>query len=222
MAKYLNTTAINFELENLIKSSTKFLILISPYLKIAPRLKDLIKHQSSKVPIIIVYGKEELKDKELAWFKSCSNIRLHYCSNLHGKCYINQSSAILSSMNLYDFSQINNNEMGILINTKDDREAITDAYEDAKYLISISDVVSDSISSKDDQDDIVTLKLTSSKIAKKHKLTTPDFIEKMLELGFLEAKGDKHHITDKAKGIGAEFKRGRFGFYFLWPDIDFF
>ncbi len=33
--------------------------------------------------------------------------------NLHAKCYLNEKAAIITSMNLYDFSQVNNNEMGV-------------------------------------------------------------------------------------------------------------
>ena len=38
-----------------------------------------------------------------------------FCKNLHAKCYLNESTCIISSLNLYEFSQVNNNEMGVLI-----------------------------------------------------------------------------------------------------------
>lgn len=42
MAKFLSTTSLNFYLEELIKKSSKNLILISPYLRINARLKELL------------------------------------------------------------------------------------------------------------------------------------------------------------------------------------
>ena len=43
MAKLLKTTSLNFFLEELIKKSTKNLILVSPYLKINARIRDLLE-----------------------------------------------------------------------------------------------------------------------------------------------------------------------------------
>ncbi len=51
-------------------------------------------------------------------------VRLSFCKNLHAKCYLNESECIISSLNLYEFSQINNNEMGILIRKYEDSRGI--------------------------------------------------------------------------------------------------
>ena len=42
-------------------------------------------------------------------------IRTSYCKNLHAKCYLNGNRALLTSMNLYEFSQVNNHEIGVLV-----------------------------------------------------------------------------------------------------------
>ena len=47
-------------------------------------------------------------------------VRISFCKNLHAKCYLNEESCIVSSLNLYEFSQVNNNEMGILISKDED------------------------------------------------------------------------------------------------------
>ena len=58
------------------------------------------------MPIIIVFGKDELAKSEQVWINALSNVRLHFCKNLHAKCYMNQHAALIGSMNLYEFSHI--------------------------------------------------------------------------------------------------------------------
>ena len=41
----------------------------------------------------------------------------------------------------YEFSQVNNNEMGILVRKYEDNEVFKDAYEEAQRIIRISDEV---------------------------------------------------------------------------------
>jgi hypothetical protein len=54
---------------------------------------------------------------------------MYFSKNLHAKCYLNEKKMIISSMNLYEFSQQNNKEMGILIERAN--EADSQVYEDA-------------------------------------------------------------------------------------------
>ena len=42
MAKFLNTSATNYFLEELIKTARERLIIISPYLKLNTRIKELL------------------------------------------------------------------------------------------------------------------------------------------------------------------------------------
>ena len=43
MSKFLNTSATNFYLEKLIKNARERLILISPFLKLNDRIKELLE-----------------------------------------------------------------------------------------------------------------------------------------------------------------------------------
>ena len=45
-------------------------------------------------------------------------------------------------MNLYDFSQQNNEEMGILVTRQDDPELFSAIYEDARRIVRIADTLS--------------------------------------------------------------------------------
>jgi len=126
MAKFLETQAISNELMRLIKDAKDKIILVSPYLKVNSQIQERLKTKSkigTMSEIVIVYGKSELKKTELDWIKDIEDLKVIEKLNLHAKCYINEDRAIICSMNLYDYSQQNNIEMGILITRKEDEEA---------------------------------------------------------------------------------------------------
>ena len=146
MAKFLDTTGISYHLETIIKNSTKRLVLISPFLKINDRIKDLLEDKDRlKIDIRVVYGKNELKPEESNWLNSKNSIRTSFCKNLHAKCYLNSNEALVTSMNLYEFSQNNNNEMGIYVKKDEDESLYNDIHEEANRLIRISEEVKISI-----------------------------------------------------------------------------
>ena len=58
MVKFLTTTGISHELEEIIKGAQQELTLVSPYIKVNQRLLDFIKDVNQRgVPLTIVYGK---------------------------------------------------------------------------------------------------------------------------------------------------------------------
>lgn len=142
MAKFLNTSATNYFLEELIKDAKERLILISPFLKLNDRIKELLTDKNRlKIDVRIVYGKSELQPEEISWLKELTYIRTSFCKNLHAKCYLNEEMCIIASLNLYEFSQVNNNEMGVLIRRAEDSELYRDAYDEAQRIIRISEEV---------------------------------------------------------------------------------
>ena len=226
MAKFLNTSAINYFLEELIKNAKDRLILISPFLKLNDRIKELLEDKNRlKIDVRIVYGKSELQPNEINWLKGLTYIRTSYCKNLHAKCYLNEEVCIISSLNLYEFSQINNNEMGVLVNRIDDADVYKDAYEEAQRIIRISDEIRISLEMVDREsevlssDDEKTGKVSTSKLAKKLGLKTDELIAKLVSGGLLEAKDGANHMSTKGAAAGGEFiEKSRFGPYFQWPE----
>lgn len=232
MAKFLNTSATNFFLEELIKNAKERLILISPYLRLNDRIKELLEDKDRlKIDIRIIYGKSDLHPDEIKWLQKLDYVRLSFCKNLHAKCYINESECIISSLNLYEFSQVNNNEMGILVRKDEDQEVFKDAYEEAQRIIRISDEVRitlDEIKTEPvplAESEVTTeessgySKLTTAKLAAKLGLKTPDLFENLVNQGYLNlTENGKHFLTDAGKAMGGEFRTGQFGIYFLWDE----
>ena len=65
MAKFLNTSATNYFLDEMIKSAADRLILISLFLKLNDRIKELLADKNRlKIDVRIVYGKSELQPQE--------------------------------------------------------------------------------------------------------------------------------------------------------------
>lgn len=226
MAKFLNTSATNYFLEELIKDAKDRLILISPFLKLNDRIRELLSDKNRlKIDVRIVYGKSELQPEEINWLKELTYIRTSFCKNLHAKCYLNEELCIVTSLNLYEFSQVNNNEMGVLISRATDPDLYRDTYEEAQRLIRVSDEVRISLErvpvddgTKSDHEE-PNGKVPSSKLGQRLGLKTAELLELLVKLGYLELKDEKHYLTDKGKEIGGEFKMSpRFGPYFLWPD----
>lgn len=231
MAKFLNTSGTNFFLEELIKNAKERLILISPYLRLNDRIKELLEDKDRlKIDIRIVYGKSDLHPDEIKWMQKLDYVRVSFCKNLHAKCYINESECIISSLNLYEFSQVNNNEMGILVRKYEDNEVFKDAYEEAQRIIHISDEVritldevkaeaSPVLEMKESEEEIIFTKLTTAKLAAKVGIKTPDLLEKLVNKGYLNlTENGKHFLTDSGKAIGGEFRTGQYGIYFLWDE----
>lgn len=224
MAKFLNTSATNYFLEEMIKDAKDRLILISPFLKLNDRMKELLADKNRlKIDVRIVYGKSELQPEEISWLKEQTYIRTSFCKNLHAKCYMNEDLCIITSLNLYEFSQINNNEMGVLIHRAEDSELYKDAYEEAQRIIRISDEVRISLErvtnepENKSESEEASGKLTTSKLAQKLGIKTNELNEKLTSLGFLEIREGKHYLTPKGKDAGGEFRMSpRFGSYFLW------
>jgi phosphatidylserine/phosphatidylglycerophosphate/cardiolipin synthase-like enzyme len=223
MAKFLNTSGTNYFLEELIKSASDRLILISPFLKLNDRMKELLIDKNRlKIDVRIVYGKRELQPEEINWLKELTFIRISFCENLHAKCYVNEDTCIITSLNLYQFSQVNNNEMGVFIDRNIDSELYRDTYEEVQRIIRISDEVKMTLEKKPSTDpqEESNDKLTTSKLAKKHGFKTSELLEKMVDSGYLFIDDkEKHKLSDKGKKANAEYiSKARFGGYFLWPE----
>ena len=137
MAKYLDTSQISSELMQLLKEAKEKIILVTFSLQVNNQIQERLKTKSklgTLSEITIIYGNTKLKEKELKWMEEIDDLKVFQKKNLHAKCYINENRAIISSMNLYDYSQTSNIEMGFLIDREKDKEAYESMMEDIADL----------------------------------------------------------------------------------------
>lgn len=230
MAKLANTSATNYYLEEIIRLAHDRLILISPLLKLNDRVKELLEDKNRmKVEIRFVFGKNELPPEEISWLRTLSSVRTNFCKNLHAKCYLNEELCLLTSLNLYEFSQVNNNEMGVLISRDEDAELFQNVADEAQRIIRISDEVrmsfekvkrlsEDNAPATDEEQEGVG-KLSTSRLARKLGLKTQELTNHLVSLGAIEISDGQKQITPLGRRLGGELRvSARFGPYFLWPE----
>lgn len=144
MAKFLTTKGNSYFIEQLIIDAQSELVLVTPFLKLSETLfQRLTDADAEGIRMMLIYGKSELNYDEKEKLFSLENIQILFCKNLHAKCYHNGISMVISSMNLYEFSEQNNREMGIYINKEDDNEIFIEALKEIKSIKNASTLEKD-------------------------------------------------------------------------------
>ena len=143
MAKFLTTRGTSSSLENIINTAERTLVLISPYIKIPETLFPCLKAADKRnVKITLVYGKKgDLDDGVIGQLQQLSNLSLYFDKNLHAKCYFNEASMVITSMNLYTFSELNNREMGVLVSAKEDSSLYDEAVREYQRMVDIAEPI---------------------------------------------------------------------------------
>lgn len=134
MAKYLTNKATQAELEKLIKNAKKTLVLISPYIKLTNTLLARIKACGEKgVQVKIVFRKGKIDLSEFSKLKTIPNTELKAIEDLHSKCYFNEQTLIITSLNLLETSE-KNWEMGVLVDKEEDKDLYEDAVQESRDI----------------------------------------------------------------------------------------
>lgn len=234
MAKFLNTTGVSYHLEELIKTTKDRLILISPYLQFHKRVKDHLENLNiQKRDIRIIYRENKLQVEESNWLESQIGIRTSLCNSLHAKCYLNENEAIVTSMNLYSFSQQNNDEMGIHVTKEKDTDLYNDIYNEVQRLLTISEEIRISVKKvnkeTEEKSEQTIREVQEGKGFSKSELLTTKELSKLIGLSSrkvnswfsankLMYKRDGDWITTKrGKEAGGIEKNGQYGQFVIWP-----
>jgi hypothetical protein len=136
MPQFLTTSGTSHLIEDIIIRAKTELVLITPYLRLSRILLERLTEANNRgVNTKLVYGKVDLHPGERKQLEALTNMELLFLENLHAKCYHNEATLIVSSMNLYEFSEKNNREMGIVLTRRDDEECFADALAEAHSII---------------------------------------------------------------------------------------
>ena len=140
--KFLTTEQIKASIESIVRNSSEFLTIICAYLVIP---NEHIEYLPKIKQVNLIGGKEDtISDQEAELKKKIPRVNIKFVKNLHAKCYMNESTILLPSMNLnkyynptYDISK-DNIEFGLEIH----RNEAEELYESIKKEInSIKDFV---------------------------------------------------------------------------------
>ena len=237
MAEFLDTQGVSYYLKKLINNSSDKLYLISPYLQLNNQLKlSLEDRHKFSIDIIIIYGKvSDINPDDSSWLQSMPGIKLLFHNDLHAKCYFNEKEAIITSMNLYMFSQQNNVEMGIYISKEKDEELYKQVSTEVDRIkrgsehrtISVQKVEKNIIEltkhnsivqdSKTKQSSNVKF-FSATALSKELGISSKDLQYKFEKLKWIEKKNDEWVLTNLGKSKGAEVKRGQYGDYIAYPE----
>ncbi len=135
MAKFLTTVGNSYHIEQVIINAKVQLTLVTPYLKLSRTMIERISDADKKgVKITLIYGKSELAKQERDRLFDLKNIEIYFYEQLHAKCYHNEKMMIISSMNLYEYSEINNREMGIALDKIEDNEIYQEGLDEIESI----------------------------------------------------------------------------------------
>ena len=143
-------------------------------------------------------------------------------------------------MNLYEFSQQNNREMGILIERENeaDKPVYDDAWRDIESILNNATDFSyveapkknekpESIKLEDARPEITTTSkqnnhsgkyLSATALSKELGVSSKELNHKFEKLNWIEKKNDEWVLTSLGKSKGAQMKSGQYGDYIAYPE----
>ncbi len=116
---------------DIISGAKEYVVLVSPYIDLWVHLKTAIEearqHDIRVTLICRPIDKGTLDPQrtrnDLAWLRA-QETTVHVVPNLHAKFYLNESAALLTSMNLNGRSSLNSLEVGVRLEAKEQVRAL--------------------------------------------------------------------------------------------------
>jgi phosphatidylserine/phosphatidylglycerophosphate/cardiolipin synthase-like enzyme len=114
MIDVISNHNIPSEILNIIQLSQKYVVIVSPYIKLWEHLTLQLK-SSIKRGVLIkwYYRTNEVKPKIIDELKDIG-VQMKNIDNLHTKLYLSEDFGMISSMNLYEFSSTSSQEIGLV------------------------------------------------------------------------------------------------------------
>lgn len=136
MVEFLNTEKAYSNIVEVVRKAKSQVVLISPYIKIADQLLERLKHMDNKgITTVVVCRGKDLTAEVKGDLRQLRHLELRFDENLHAKCFFNEESMVITSLNLLEHSQQHNREMGVLLTLKDDPDVFNEALEEAKFIV---------------------------------------------------------------------------------------
>ncbi|MCR9015765.1 phospholipase D family protein [Aquiflexum gelatinilyticum] len=200
MAKFLNTDLINEWIPKLISEAESELIIIVPYIKTSDRIfKYLWEANKRGIAITLIYRENKLSQTEKDKLYSLDNLNLMHHPNVHAKCYYSENYLLITSMNLYEYSEKNNREMGVLLHkvnlsssnfmsNEDSDDIFQDAIAEIKTIINSSQFEKENKETKEGGFEIDLIKSNKDRVEEYCKYLNKIFVHKRFE-----ADGEGHN-----------------------------
>ena len=137
--EFLTGHKLNAAIEDIIRNAEHELLIVSPYIHLHERFIEAFKtlHDKPNVRVTLLFGKANgdktstFHKDSIAFFKSLPNIEIAHRKNLHAKFYANEYGSIMTSMNLYAYSQDVNIETGYRVDDYESKNQAVNAQNEA-------------------------------------------------------------------------------------------
>lgn len=118
VTSFLENHEVVDQIVKLVQNAKEKLIIITPYLNLNARMRGALNEaKSNGAQITVYYRLEELSkkknDADIRFFTENIGAEMVYIERLHSKLYLNETSAVMSSMNMVAGSQDDSQEIGI-------------------------------------------------------------------------------------------------------------
>lgn len=121
MSNFLTGQELEEKLTDIIWEAKKYVLIVSPFIKLDFYIKGVFEKIKARhdVKFYLLFGKNEdnknrsISKADFEYFTEFKNIIILYNKDLHAKHYCNESEGLITSLNLYDYSMINNVEYGV-------------------------------------------------------------------------------------------------------------
>ncbi len=115
---------------NVIRDAKEYAVVVTPYIDLWGHAKDAInlaKKRGVRMTVVVRHEPQVLDSKDLPWLTE-AGVKVLAADRLHAKIYFNESTVVVSLMNLTEFSTKNSLELAMVVN------ATTPADEIRKYV----------------------------------------------------------------------------------------
>lgn len=143
MVQYLNTQAAYSEIENIVNRAEHTLVIMAPYIQVSRTLLQKIFHASEhrNINVSLICRKSDFKPEEMDAMNKITRLEIYDLPNLHANCIYNEKTLIMTSLNLFDYSQINNRDMGALLTLDKDPAAFMAAVNETAYMMQLGTLI---------------------------------------------------------------------------------
>ena len=132
--KIINPNEIGSKISTLISESKKIFCAVTPYINLSKWKKILTNlERASKKGIEITFYFRQISDEDFNVLKALG-VKLIQIDGLHTKLYFNESEVIVSSMNLYEFSDLYSIDIALYFDEPEEYNKIYDYF--IKYIAS--------------------------------------------------------------------------------------
>lgn len=136
MVEFLNKDKAYAEIVSIVDKASNKVVLITPYIKMPDDLFARLKYKDGKgMKTVVVCRGKDLASEVKSKLKQLKHLELRFDEDLHAKCFYNEDSMVITSLNLYEHSQQHNREMGILINLAEDESVFKEALGEADFIV---------------------------------------------------------------------------------------